>query len=129
MSTATVLRARYPRTYGQVTQWTGTLPRLLDSVGDVTLFVITGIGQKKSVTDFWVLCDMNLGEPERFFVLSHDEMCKIQDARNRTWDEGYAMRHEGRRFDPSKGVDNVEVKDVKDFENAWSKIIGEVTGA
>ena len=44
MSTAAVLRARYPRTYGQLTQWTGALPRLLDTVGDVTLFVITGIG-------------------------------------------------------------------------------------
>ena len=44
MSTATVLRERYPRTYGQVTQWTGALPRLLDSVGDVTLFVIAVIG-------------------------------------------------------------------------------------
>ncbi len=44
MSTATVRHLRYPRTYRQVTLWVGALPSLLDSVGDVTLFVITGIG-------------------------------------------------------------------------------------
>ena len=43
MSTATVLRARYPRTYRQVTRWAGALPRGLDSIGDVALFVGTAI--------------------------------------------------------------------------------------
>ena len=45
MSTAAVLRARYPRTYQYVSQWTGALPRALDSIGDVTLFVVTALGQ------------------------------------------------------------------------------------
>ena len=45
MSTATVLRARCPRTYRHVTQWAGALPHAFDSIGDVTLFVVTAVGQ------------------------------------------------------------------------------------
>jgi phospholipid/cholesterol/gamma-HCH transport system permease protein len=45
MSTATVLRARYPRTYQYVTGATTALPRALDSIGDVTLFVLTAVRQ------------------------------------------------------------------------------------
>src|SRR6185312_6295236 len=45
MSTATVLRARYPRTYQRVTQSASALPRALDRLGDVTLFVLTAVGQ------------------------------------------------------------------------------------
>jgi phospholipid/cholesterol/gamma-HCH transport system permease protein len=45
VSTATVLRARYPRTYQRATQWTAALPRALDSIGDVTLFVVAAVGQ------------------------------------------------------------------------------------
>lgn len=45
MSTATVLRARYPRTYRYATQMTGALPHALDSIGDVTLFVAIAVRQ------------------------------------------------------------------------------------
>jgi phospholipid/cholesterol/gamma-HCH transport system permease protein len=45
MSTATVVRARFPRTYAHVSAWVGAPARSLGSVGDVTLFVVTAIGQ------------------------------------------------------------------------------------
>jgi phospholipid/cholesterol/gamma-HCH transport system permease protein len=47
MSTTTVVRARFPRTYVRASQWVGAPTRSLGSVGDVTLFVVTVLGQTR----------------------------------------------------------------------------------
>lgn len=49
----------------------------------------------------------------RFFIVSHEELAKIQMARNKmtNWAENKG------------GVDNVLVEHVIDFENSWNKLI------
>lgn len=75
--------------------------------------------------DFWVLCQMQNGSDtfsERFFVLTHQEICAAQAARNQAYALKYKSRH-GKQPDFSSGVDNVLVPDVEQHENAWQKII------
>jgi hypothetical protein len=92
---------------------------------------VTSITQKRlaedpSGPDFWVLFQLApAGDGqfvERFFILSHEEICSIQAARNSNYAVKYRARH-GREPDFSKGVDNVLVADVEMFEGQWSKII------
>jgi phospholipid/cholesterol/gamma-HCH transport system permease protein len=45
MSTATVLRSRFPRTYHMVNWWTTAPARLLDSTGHLAVFIGTAVGQ------------------------------------------------------------------------------------
>ena len=45
MSTATVLRSRFPRAYSRVTRWGGGPGRFLDSTGHLAWFVVTAVGQ------------------------------------------------------------------------------------
>ena len=91
---------------------------------------VTGIGQKYSGDDsyppaFWVLFQIQDGEEEtfaeRFFVLSHKEICEVQAARNQRYQDKYVARH-GSVYDVSKGVDDLPVTDVEGFENQWLKI-------
>lgn len=97
---------------------------------------VTGITPKGLVDgpaapDFWVLFQIQPGEDgtfkERFFVLTHVEICQVQAARNASYDEKYFARHE-KHFDFSKGPDDVRVADVEQFENQWSKIIERAGG-
>jgi phospholipid/cholesterol/gamma-HCH transport system permease protein len=44
MSTTTIVRARFPRTYARVGRWVGAPTRSLGSIGDVALFVVTAFG-------------------------------------------------------------------------------------
>lgn len=81
--------------------------------------------------EFWVFVQIfNVGETdsfqERFFVLSHKELCAVQSARNTTYAANYLERH-GKEWDFSKGVDNVKIADIEPFENQWSKIINAFT--
>jgi phospholipid/cholesterol/gamma-HCH transport system permease protein len=45
MSTATVLRSRFPRAYAAAGRWASAPARVLDSTGHVAVFVITAVGQ------------------------------------------------------------------------------------
>lgn len=76
--------------------------------------------------DFWVLFQIQVGKDdsfgERFFVLSHKEICLAQAGRNLAYAAKYEARH-GKRPDFSTGVDNVLVGDVQQHENAWHKIV------
>lgn len=77
--------------------------------------------------DFWVLFQILPGQnatfEERFFILTHEEICGVQKRRNNEWQNQYFKRH-GKRFHiKSKGVDQVKVKDVEPFEDQWAKII------
>ncbi len=84
--------------------------------------------------DFWVLLqvkvDADYNFSERFFILSHTELAKIQAKRNRayrlkhgditenqklTWEQHYQLSQ--------KGVDNVLLTDVEKHENKWDKIV------
>jgi len=93
---------------------------------------VTSIAQKRLANyphapDFWVLFqilpDQNATFKERFFVLTHQEICTAQEARNKPYAEKYFARY-GKQPDPSKGVDNVTVADVEPYEDQWSKIVG-----
>jgi hypothetical protein len=92
---------------------------------------ITNIAQKslandRAAPDFWVLFqirpDGNDKFKERFFILTHKEICAVQAARNRTYRKKFFKKHR-RSFDQSKGVDNVTVADIARFEDQWSKIV------
>ena len=76
--------------------------------------------------DFWVLFQIKISDGasfgERFFVLTHEEICSAQAARNHAYGLKYQARH-GRMPDLSSGVDNVVVADVEQHEDAWHKII------
>lgn len=93
---------------------------------------VTGISQKglaeaPDAPDFWVLVQIRrTGDDEfveRFFVLTHKEICSTQDRRNRIYATKYERRH-GKQPDFSKGVDQVKLEDVFEHENKWSKIVG-----
>ena len=97
---------------------------------------VTGITQKglfdsPDAPDFWVLFQIRPKEDgefkERFFVLTHKEICKIQAAVNQVYSDGYVKR-KGRQPDLSKGVDNVTVADVEKHEDEWDKIVSCVLG-
>jgi phospholipid/cholesterol/gamma-HCH transport system permease protein len=45
VSTATVLRSRFPRAYGTASRWAAAPVKAVDSTGHVAVFVVTAIGQ------------------------------------------------------------------------------------
>ena len=89
---------------------------------------VTSLYQKyKSRTaqspDFWVLYSVRptkSGFAERFFVLTHGELAKIQGEVNCP---GEKLSHEQIAERVARGVDNVSLKHVETHENAWSKIL------
>ena len=94
---------------------------------------VTGIGQKQKgsangphAPDFWVLVQVRRGPDgcytERFFVLTHREICRKQTARNREYEKRYVARNR-KKPDISRGVDNVTIADVEKYEDQWSKIL------
>jgi hypothetical protein len=103
---------------------------------------VTGIAQKGFIAekglvddphapDFWVLFQVRPGDDgtfaERFFILTHQEICELQAARNKVFADSYFKRH-GKVWDPMKGVDNVTVADVEKYEDQWAKIIERLGG-
>jgi len=89
---------------------------------------VTGISQKKADTppDYWVLFLLQSSKDgsfvERFFVLTHEEICSVQKRRNQKYARTYKKKH-GIMPDFSKGVDNVTLDDVYEHEDAWNVII------
>lgn len=92
---------------------------------------VTGISQKgldrdPAAPDFWVLFLLRPQQDgtflERFFILTHREMCRAQRLRNQAYARRYKARH-GRMPDFSTGVDNVTVGDVEAHEGCWQKIV------
>lgn len=87
------------------------------------------IARDPKAPNFWVLCQIQTTEPniyqERFFILSHAEICKVQAKRNRKYAKQYLKKH-GKMPDFSKGVDNVIVDDVLEYENQWRKILNKM---
>lgn len=90
----------------------------------VTKITQKGLFGSKSAPDFWVLFQIS---DEKFFVLSHEELCEVQRRRNKIYCADYLAKH-GQQFDLATGVDNVKGSDVESFENQWSKIIERVGG-
>jgi hypothetical protein len=92
----------------------------------VTSITQKGLADSPHAPDFWVLFQTKLGKDsrfsDRFFILSHKEICRIQAKRNRKYAVKYVERN-GKAPDPLKGVDNVTIKDVERFEDRWDKII------
>lgn len=96
----------------------------------VTSITQKGLGERKDAPDFWVLCqirsDESGGSRERFFVLSHAEICRAQNKVNRNYAKRYQARHGRAPSLLTGGVDNVRLEHVEQFEDAWNKIIAAV---
>jgi len=78
--------------------------------------VVTGFFQKYKTPetphpDFWVIAHIDENYISNYYVLTHEEMSKIQMARNGMTKWGYV-----------KGVDNILLEQVKKFHNDWNKI-------
>jgi hypothetical protein len=97
----------------------------------VTSIASKGLADDPQAPDFWVLYQILPDGPaafkERFFVLTHREMCQAQAARNAIYAKKYFARH-GKQPDFSAGVDNVTIEDVEDFQDQWAKIIDRLGG-
>ncbi len=93
----------------------------------VTKISQKGLANDPDAPDFWVLAQIrsegNGRFVEKFFVLRHVEICRLQAAVNRGYVKKYKKRHDGRKPDTSKGVDYVTVEDVEPYENQWFKIV------
>jgi hypothetical protein len=81
--------------------------------------------------DYWVLFQIQAGNDEtfkeRFFVLTHKEICAAQATRNKAYAVKYSARH-GKQPDFSSGIDNVVIADVEQHENQWQKIVKALDG-
>jgi hypothetical protein len=84
--------------------------------------------------DFWVLVQTNAdathGFTERFFILSHSELSIIQAERNRAYlirrgdvKEDEQLSWEDHYRFSQKGVDNVLLADVEEYEDRWDRIV------
>ena len=93
----------------------------------VTKIFQKGLANDPDAPDFWVLvqiCNEGNGNfVEKFFVLRHVEICRLQAARNRAYVKKYKKHHHGKKPDTSRGVDNVTVADVEPYKNQWFKIV------
>jgi hypothetical protein len=95
----------------------------------VTSITQKGLADDPNAPDFWVLVHIQRRAAdefcERFFVLTHREICRIQSARNRRYAQRHRRRHKTAP-DFSRGVDNVVLADVVQHENAWSKVVAKL---
>jgi len=84
----------------------------------VTNITRKGLADDPTAPDFWVLFQIHT---EEFFVLTHEEICRIQKERNDKYAQKFFARY-GKQ--PPPGVDNVTIEDVnrKEFKNNWGKI-------
>jgi len=95
---------------------------------------VTNLGKKdlETTPDFWVLCQIlkvsHEQFDERFFILTHLEICKIQAERSSKYCESY-LKKNGKPFDPKNGVDSVRINDVAEHEGRWDKIITRIAQA
>lgn len=82
--------------------------------------------------DFWVLFQMIRHEDdrfeERFFVLTHREICQAQVGLNKLWESEFSIRN-GHTFDFSQGVDAVTVEAVRNYEGQWSRIVSRLASS
>jgi hypothetical protein len=85
-----------------------------------------GLNRKNDVPDFWVLfhckCKGDNKYEEDFFILPHKTICNIQKRVNRDYARRYRKKH-GRQPNEEKGVDNVQIKHVKEYRNGWELIL------
>ena len=92
----------------------------------VTNMTRKGWADDPTAPDFWVLFQLQPKRDgtysERFFVLSHDEICAAQARRNQIYADAYQAKH-GKPPSSAAGVDNVKLKDVEEYKDAWAKII------
>lgn len=78
---------------------------------------VTGFFQKyydkdKIHPDFWILVQIDAENVSHYFILTHEEMGKVQMDRN-----------EMDKWEKIDGCDNVLLKDIEQFEDKWDKII------
>lgn len=80
--------------------------------------IVTGFFQKYASPnqiphpDYWVLVYIDKNNMSHYYVLSHQEMAAEQMRRNGMSQWAHV----------EKGVDNVLVRDLSNYENAWNKI-------
>lgn len=94
----------------------------------VTSFYQKYSTQEKACPDFWVLYHVVPTPPgfcERFFVLTHLEMAEAQGACN---SPGRELSYEQHVELAKRGVDNVKMAAIEQFEGQWSKIMAYCNG-
>jgi len=78
--------------------------------------IVTGFFQKYKTPvtphpDFWVVVHIDKDNYSNYYVLTHDEMSKIQMARNGMTEWNHV-----------NGVDNILLEHIKTYKNDWEKI-------
>jgi hypothetical protein len=96
----------------------------------VTMITQKHLNKGPHAPDFWILFQIQRNKErflERFFVLTHKEICQVQRKINKEYAKKYRARN-GKNPDLTKGVDNVTVASVQKFEDKWGKIIKRLGG-
>jgi hypothetical protein len=91
----------------------------------VTNLTKKGLFDSVSAPNFWVLYQVSEdGDAfrDRFFVLSHKELCRAQTRINDDYAAKYLAKYD-KTYDRSIGVERVRVSDVERFEDQWQKIV------
>jgi len=101
-----------------------------------TLFYNKYATPQQEHPDFWVLVQIIVDEShnfkDRFFILSHLELSKVQAKCNRAYRLRRGDIHKGQRVSwqmhhllttEARGFDKVPVVDIEKYENQWDKIM------
>lgn len=78
--------------------------------------VVTGFFQKYTTPDtlhpdYWVIVQIQENLKSKYYVLSHNEMSRIQMERNNM-----------KEWERINGVDNILIQSIEEFEDDWKKI-------
>lgn len=93
--------------------------------------ILTGYYQKpinftnrQSLDSIWVLCYYpETGEDVRFFILTESEIRDEQYKRN-CQSKTVDWKMNNPKNKPMKGRDNLDIRQLDRYENAWEKIVG-----
>ena len=86
----------------------------------VTSFYQKYADEAKPHPDFWVLYSLAADGSEQFFILTHQELARVQAERNRP---GQLMSWADSAEAVKRGVDNVSARDLDIHKSRWEKIV------
>lgn len=86
----------------------------------VTNFYQKYADEAKPHPDFWVLYSLTADGSEQFFILTHQELARVQAERNRP---RQVMSGVDSAQAAARGVDNVLARDLAIYESRWDKIV------
>jgi len=118
-STDIIIHSKNSNKYKKVEVKTTTITNEKKPNNFITSFYQKFKTEKQHSPDYWILFlqDLTVNE-DRFFILTHFEMSLEQAKRNKSSDQPW----DERAFRVIKGVDNVLIKDIIQYENKWNTI-------